>query len=926
MAPTRVVIGSALRAVSAGSRFSEQSESEGENDSSSLGGSENEPQRGNPTATRTLDAQKQTTTTIEKEVAHVIHRRSRRANAHGAQAAATTSYEMKKAVEKKFRTRYRSLQEAYENRLHALAVQVQHAVDQIQNDTTVFCLQENPLTSEFARIRIGEIVQECFFGEREKYIRVVSDQVAWQASDLREVQRKLRTVQQREKETQLKWKQSEREIHVLQQQLKDRVEELCGQKQITIQQEEKYLGERGERERLELELEKTKLHLQSFETLQRDYEALKARHQNEHEKEASVQDKYAKFVQEIESLKAINVKQEMEKHASEQEIAHLQHLLSLSDAKSRELSDSLRHVQSKDYPSKIVRLEAELSHVKQDIAMLEKENEELKNKYQEFGAQVEVYMKEQSHEKAAVLKKEEEQMRQVQAQLDAIRQQSQDALKAKQLEVVRFADQVQFRQEALTKAEQQIVSLEEKDLFTASGEYEKQAALSLQTQINSYQQRFEAERREWEQRLQQKDNEINAVLGNRRVNDQSKYDQVVQRLEAKTKQLKEIEVQLKDLKDANATLQLTVHKMEANSERHRLEQSLDIPGSFLKEVSANLQEKWEEEQLAAELDRVAELLYENSRRAILKAKEEGTDSVLNELESAKKAMHSLWSKPDAAENDDVYQHLPWYLIVNRSIKQLRDTAEREIASLKLELTSKETAIQELRQKKFQIQEANNVLRFEKETVVREMTLLSQSSSKKREQELQELRLDCERKIEQTKHYYGKEQIKTTQEYQATIDQLREALEVERRATSSMKSQQLTYQMEMEKAQEELKDKNARLEKQIDEIRDAAVKWKRKAKLAVTSTTSSVGANTPTRAHFLMSASSHATEPDSDTSFRMIFPPPLTPRTPRTPTLRTPRTPRRPSSAIADLSSLMEESLHSLRKDSLSSHSSFHLDR
>lgn len=357
----------------------------------------------------------------------------------------------------------------------------------------------------------------------------------------------------------------------------------------------------------------------------------------------------------------------------------------------------------------------------------------------------------------------------------------------------------------------------EKDMQAIGGDYEKRAASMLQDKINAFQKQFDVERRQWEQKLQQNNKEISSVLGDQRVNDQLKYDEVVQRLEAKTHALKEIEVQLKDQKDVTTTLQLTVHKMETDSERYRMEQShlhdrlsiskitterdaeesvrvqallerrtkvcqifhnfvmsmikahkLDPPGIVLREVDASWQEKWEEQQLTVELDRVAELLYESSQQAILRAKEEGTEAVLNELESAKKALHSLWSQVDPERDGGVYQHLPWYLIANRAIKQLRDEAERETASLKLEVSAKDAQIQELRQRKLQLQEANNVLRFEKEAVAREMTLLSQTSAKKREQELQELRLDFERKIEQTKHHYGKEQMKADQEYQVRM--------------------------------------------------------------------------------------------------------------------------------------------------------------
>lgn len=138
--------------------------------------------------------------------------------------------ELKRSIEKKFRLRYASLQGAYEQRLEALASRVQEAVLQLHQDATVHCLQENALTSEYASARLSEIVHECFYGERERYVKAMSDQIAWQASDLREAQQKLRVVQRREGDAQRQWKLAQRDIQALHHQLDVRVKELQEQK------------------------------------------------------------------------------------------------------------------------------------------------------------------------------------------------------------------------------------------------------------------------------------------------------------------------------------------------------------------------------------------------------------------------------------------------------------------------------------------------------------------------------------------------------------------------------------------------------------------------------------------------------------------------------------------------------------------------
>lgn len=84
------------------------------------------------------------------------------------------------------------------------------------------------------------------------------------------------------------------------------------------------------------------------------------------------------------------------------------------------------------------------------------------------------------------------------------------------------------------------------------------------------------------------------------------------------------------------------------------------------------------------------------------------------------------------------------------------------------------------------------------------------------------------------------------------------------------------------------------------------KWKRKAKLAMTPSRYNAALGTPGKPKFFLSTSSHNTEDESDASYRTMFLPP-----------------RRPSSAMADLSVLMEQSLHSLRKETVAQPSPSH---
>ncbi|KAK1941791.1 hypothetical protein P3T76_006855 [Phytophthora citrophthora] len=369
--------------------------------------------------------------------------------------------ELKRSIEKKFRLRYTSLQRAYEQRLEALSSQLQEAVNQVHEDSTIHCLQENALTHEYASARLGEIVHECFYGERERYVKAMSDQIAWQASDLREAQQKLRVVQRREGDAQRQWKLAQRDIQGLHHQLDVRVNELQEQKKREGDFKARCRVVIEERDALRKEVNMLKQSVQTMETLQQENGTLKEKLQ---QKENEGLEFRTELDQSVKELQEVKNKLELETQASNQEIIHLKQLLSMSEGKTREIAQTLQHLQTEDYPSKLARLESELTHEQQMAALAQKDHEDLKRRYEEFGVQVEQYMNEQTKEKATIALKGEDQVKQLQIQLDNVGRQAQDAVKAKQAEVNRAIDQLKFRQEAFNKAEKKISALEERAL------------------------------------------------------------------------------------------------------------------------------------------------------------------------------------------------------------------------------------------------------------------------------------------------------------------------------------------------------------------------------------------------------------------------------------------------------------------------------
>lgn len=366
--------------------------------------------------------------------------------------------ELKRSLEKKFRLRYASLQQAYEQRLEMLAAGMQDAVNQVHEDATIHCLSENALTHEYASARLGEIVHECFHGNREQYIKAMSDQIAWQASDLREAQQKLRIKQKNESDAQKHWRLAQREIEALHEQLKERVKELQEQKTREQDYAIRWRTVTEERDAARREIDELKQSVLSMETLLQEKEALTRRLQQEQHDQLAVRtelEQSRKQVQEVKNeLKLI-------KQTSEQEAVHLKHLLMLSESKARDFAQALQKLQQADYPTKLTHVELELAHQQELAKRVENDHEDLKRRYQEFGDHVEQYMKEQTEEKAALVVRGDEKVKEMQTQLDTLSRQAQDGLKAKDEEIARAMELLSLRQDALDKAEKKITSLEE---------------------------------------------------------------------------------------------------------------------------------------------------------------------------------------------------------------------------------------------------------------------------------------------------------------------------------------------------------------------------------------------------------------------------------------------------------------------------------
>ncbi|RLN58760.1 hypothetical protein BBJ28_00025366, partial [Nothophytophthora sp. Chile5] len=445
----------------------------------------------------------------------------------------------------------------------------------------------------------------------------------------------------------------------------------------------------------------------------------------------------------------------------------------------------------------------------------------------------------------------------------------------------------------------------QKEVSLTGIKWQKRTEKLLQEADTMWRRKAKEDKQEWKQRIAQKDKEMDALLSSQRVNDQSKYDQVVARLEMKARELEDLEARLNTQVDANAGLQQTIQKLEeeqtlhlmehsqlrdrlsgmqaasqrAEEERERVrallekrksmcqalhgfvasiagESGADFLANLLEESDGNEQKTGDHRQLATELSKLATRLQEQQTQALEKAaaeatvnaKEGASTPLVFELDAAKKALSSFWSDParNSAGDDEYVGHLPWYLRAARAIKQEREASEQKIAGLRVELAAKGAEAQNMRDDHVQWQEANNLLRFEKDTLLREMGLLRQTLQKRKEQELQELRAEYDVRIEQLKQRQDRSIVKMDQDYEVrpevttvllTVErddntclamaQLRDLLEAERRSASHTKNEGIelvrrssSAKMALERTEEELKDAQQKLDKETDELREA----------------------------------------------------------------------------------------------------------
>ncbi|GMF14452.1 unnamed protein product [Phytophthora fragariaefolia] len=393
----------------------------------------------------------------------------------------------------------------------------------------------------------------------------------------------------------------------------------------------------------------------------------------------------------------------------------------------------------------------------------------------------------------------------------------------------------------------------QKELTLAGVEWKKHTNELLQGADAVWTRKIKEDKQEWKKRISQKDKEMDGLLSSQRVNDQSKYDQIVERLEKKTRELEDLGARLTAQIDLNSDLRQTVQKLEEEQqlqvqEKAHLHEQLSIAQASIEkdtkemervrailktresmceeyrgfaaslaklggadftlnsmngEMTGDEPAAWDPRHFSDELGKLVSRLQETQTEAIqraiaeamVSAKEGVSAPLVSELEAARNALKFLWSDSAPAGDIEYDVHLPWYLRVVRTVKREKEASEQAVSALRREIEVKEAEKKEIVDSKFKWQEAHKLLRFEKDTVLREMELLRQTLQTRKDQELQELRAEYDVRIEQLKQRHDRAIIKSDQDYE---------------------------RMDLERTEEELKEANQKLDKETDELREAVL--------------------------------------------------------------------------------------------------------
>ncbi|GLE07769.1 hypothetical protein PINS_up018435 [Pythium insidiosum] len=469
------------------------------------------------------------------------------------------------------------------------------------------------------------------------------------------------------------------------------------------------------------------------------------------------------------------------------------------------------------------------------------------------------------------------------------------------------------------------------------------------------------EERMWRQRVEQRERAIQDLVSDQREVDQSKLDQMMSKLQAKEEELLQLnrkiadesfradgfhrtvialreELDIRRLEQSQLAEQLTStqrvsmrdadHRQQLEGVASHLRELLRVFRSFVMDVANDfgvpataipvflagdeltdgLLVSAYEGPLISSLSAVRQCLSERMKATCAIAAQEGAAPLEAELNASKETLRRLI--PNAPEaNDELARHLPWYVSIARAIEdqllRLRQEAE-DIARGHVSTQLNATAVADEMER---LSESHRAVVFEKDTLLRELELQIQAMQKKHAQDMQQQREDLERKTEQLQRRFEKETWKLKGEHQAAVSELNEALEAERKLQTKLKQEALSRRVELERLQSDLQEKPRRLEKEVSALRDELSKWKRKAKLTA-KVAAGMTPGTPSRHGSLLMSSSfheHTDDDSSDSSHRST----MTPS-------------RRPSTAMADLSNLMEQSLHDLRKETTPQPHAVHL--
>ena len=707
-------------------------------------------------------------------------------------ASTATGFDVSR-VEKKFKRRYSSLQRAYEQRLSSILNQIPQLVrERFEQDEIVQTLRQDSSTCAFIPNRTEEIMKETVLDEKEMFIERLVEQCALHESSEHQLKSENQTLYVQLNQHKLNTKQQHQKTQSLQHQL------------LELSQQYRQLEDQTVAERAIYE-EKLKQTTEQSEFGQR----------------SSLENERKVFEREIRSLHA-KLQEEQSKHQqTKQKMKERESLLE----KSMHDDD----ISKFNLQKRADEARQQMERMREKMGLIEEENDELEEKYQALGKQVEMLLEEEAqankqivtrlHSKkkklADDLAREKDKSKQYLSELEAARKELQNTQEKMLAYDSKCADLQVLLTEQKMKSTRRMSELEAEiaqviRTTNESLEMEKITSEELQDQLRQQREMYETKIQHLQTSLSSYKESTSWNLQNGGGNGgqlddlQAEFDSMVQK-QQKDVQYAQVEAK-KNIKQAQKEALLHAQN-NSNAATSELFQSL-------------LRSRLEEQAMVLKSTHISKMDHETAvKKAVEKAKEgfkEKTNQQLKELEEKKANEFKMTM-----------------LNVRQGIKKL----ETELVDVKQKNTAAEMGLEKTKKR---LEEASDALGSERKmktslssqldeattNIGRLKSLLEDSTSKLKE--LQDMKLKHDSAVNENEIFRQRLDEKETALEELQNRMREEMTETAKRHANDLESEQASHFAIVQE-----KDKYIhQLEERIDRLKDQVLQQQNEQKRQV----------------------------------------------------------------------------------------------